>query len=545
MSEIFENIYENIDEAVALIDEKSVISFKNKAFERIFGAVKDFKRLANKFYFDLCVLNTDDIVEYNPINAAIESPEDFYAYAIFQKTDKVFLHFSIKAFKDGKNKVIIFNDITEKIQNEQLENENTALKIQNKDFANTNVQAQNQAIRMALLNRISASIRDSTDISTLTMSALKELSIIFGAYKAYYASKAVNGFEIEEIYPERYKNETGTIITYDAKIRESIDAKEHSIMLTMKEYENASLLEAAVNRILIPVWGKNHLLGVAAIFTNQKSSFKEEKELLASISVQLATAMVQANLFRQIKNQKEQLESALKELKDAQLQLINSEKMASLGQLVASVAHEINTPLASINSNNDMIKMIIEKYDVPEALKEINSTDRVAIKRINNIVQSLKRFVRLDQAELQKTQVNKELDLTLDLLRHKTKNRINIIRNYAELPEIDCYTNLLNQVFMNLLMNAVQSIENQGEIIVSTDFDREYVYIKIQDSGCGIKDPERIFQTGYTTKKPGEGTGLGLAISKKIIEKHRGEISFNAQCTQGSEFIIKIPRSCA
>jgi len=537
-----ETILQNIEEAVAIADENSVIISKNKAFADFFGNVKDFKRLSNKFYFDICLLNTDNILDYNPINAAIKSPESFFTHTVFQKSDKIYLDFTVKAFNYGQNRVIIFNNITDKTQKEKLEHENTALKTQNKEFKNTNARAQNQAIRMALLNRISSGIRDLTDVSTLTKSALKELSVIFGSYKAFYASKTAKGFEVEEVYPKKYNCEIGKIITYDKKTLETIENKKYSVELTMREYENSPLLETTVSRILIPVWGKGGLMGLVAVFTHQKSSFKDEKELLSSISDLLATAIVQARLFKQVTNQKEQLENALKELKDTQLQLINSEKMASLGQLVASVAHEINSPLASINSNNSMIKSLIEKFDVPEALKELNSIDRIAIERINNIVQSLKRFVRLDEAQLQSTQINRELDLTLDLLKHKTKNRIKITKNYAQLPEINCHTNLLNQVFMNLLMNAVQSIENEGEIIVTTEFDSNYVSVKIKDTGCGIKDADQIFRTGYTTKKPGEGTGLGLAISKKIVEKHGGEISFNPKCQQGSEFCVKIPR---
>ena len=209
------SLYDNMDEALVITDEKGDITFKNRAFERIFSGKNDLKRLSNKFYFDSYALNTDDIAEYNPITAAIQSPEDFCAYAIFQKNEKVFLHFIIKAFKEGQNTLIIFNNITHEIENERLESENKALKIQNKDFLNTNTKAQNQAIRMALLNRISSSIRDATDISILTDSALKEMNTIFGAYKAYYAPKVDEGFKIERIYPEKYKDFAGKIIKYD------------------------------------------------------------------------------------------------------------------------------------------------------------------------------------------------------------------------------------------------------------------------------------------------------------------------------------------
>jgi len=271
---------------------------------------------------------------------------------------------------------------------------------------------------------------------------------------------------------------------------------------------------------------------------------------LQSIATQLATAIVQASLFSQLKQQNETLENTLNELKETQLQLINSEKMASLGQLVAGVAHEINTPLGAINANNDLLAKLINKLDdttpqntIIENIKHLNNIDKEAIKRISGIVKSLKRFVRLDEAELQFADINKELDLTLELIKHETKNKVEIIKNYSDIPAIKCYPNMLNQVFINILVNACQSIENTGKITISTNIIEKNLVIKIKDTGCGIDEnlKEKLFTIGTTTKKIGIGTGLGLAISKKIIEKHNGLIYFNSIKNQGSEFIIELP----
>ena len=240
-----------------------------------------------------------------------------------------------------------------------------------------------------------------------------------------------------------------------------------------------------------------------------------------------------------------ELKNTLKELKETQLQLINSEKMASLGQLVAGVAHEINTPVASIKSNNGLLAKLIPQIQDPEIsslMQEINQIDNEAIQRISNIVVSLKKFVRLDEAELQEADINKELDLTLELIRHETKNRIEIVKNYGTLPMIKCYPNMLNQVFTNILVNACQAIEGNGTITITTGYTAETLTVSIKDTGKGIPEKEipKIFLAGYTTKGVGVGTGLGLAICSKIIEKHNGKITVNSDVGVGTEFIITI-----
>ena len=175
-------------------------------------------------------------------------------------------------------------------------------------------------------------------------------------------------------------------------------------------------------------------------------------------------------------------------------------------------------------------------------MENINNIDFEAISRISNIVVSLKRFVRLDEAELQKADINKELDLTLELIRHETKNRITIQKNYGEIPMINCYPNMLNQVFTNILVNACQAISDKGTITITTEYIDKNLVVKISDDGVGIpaNQLDKIFTAGFTTKGIGIGTGLGLAICNKIIEKHNGKITVNSEIGKGSEFIITI-----
>lgn len=288
----------------------------------------------------------------------------------------------------------------------------------------------------------------------------------------------------------------------------------------------------------MPIFTNKFLYGIIIIFAPQKEIQESEKELLVSISNQISDAILQVNLFNQISKKSEELELAMSELQETQLQLINSEKMASLGQLIANVAHEINTPLASISANNE----IMSKFFKDELLLEINSIDKEAIKRITNLVKSLKRFVRLDEAQQQEADINSELDLTLELLRHKTKDSIEIIKNYGNIPMINCYPNMLNQVFLNVLSNSIDAISGSGKITISTELSNNFLIIKILDNGMGIdeKFKSKVFNAGFTTKKIGEGTGLGLAICKKIIDKHNGEISFISH-SGNTEFTIKIP----
>ena len=298
-----------------------------------------------------------------------------------------------------------------------------------------------------------------------------------------------------------------------------------------------------VQRVVLPIYHLNERLGVIVLLTKQKTKLDDALEVLDGVSTQLGNAIIQSELYKKDARMVKELTKTLKELQDTQLKLINSEKMASLGQLVAGVAHEINTPVASIKSNNEIATKLISKIEdkeIGELLKEINTTDKEAIARINRLVVSLRKFVRLDEAELQDADINKEIDLTLDLIRHETKNRITIVKNYGELPPIKCYPNMLNQVFMNILVNAAHAIEKEGTITIDTSYKNGELKVKIKDTGCGIKEPDKIFFAGYTTKGVGVGTGLGLAISQKIIEKHQGKIEVKTELGKGSEFIITI-----
>ena len=548
MSNALINFYHNLEEPIIIYDKKSDILYHNLSFKKIFGDYNDSKgfdclsKLSYKFSYQMCFLKSEDLRTYNPIISAINKEVNFTTYATYQMLEDKFYHFMIKSFSVKKRyRVVYFYDITNELQGERLREENERLRIQNIEFASTNSKAQNQAVKMALLNRISISIKNELDIKTLIEKSLKELSIVFGASKSYFAELKKNDFVIKYTYPEVYAPQIGEEIVYSKSIIDDLHNGINSIQTCIKEHEGASIpLLNSTTRIIMPIIKNEQLYGIAVIFTPKKEIGEIERELLVGISMVMSSSLSQANLFHQISQKKEELENAIKELKETQLQLINSEKMASLGQLVASVAHEINTPLGAISANNEMMDKIFEKYSKKslDMLHEINAVDKEAIKRITTIVQSLKRFVRLDETTQQEADINQELDLTLDLIHHKIKKGFIIEKDYGSIPFVNCYPNMLNQVFLNILMNAIHSIEDIkandssyiGKIKIKTVILGDFLRVSILDNGKGIKeaDKENIFNAGYTTKEKGKGTGLGLAICKKIIEKHKGEIHFES-----------------
>ena len=536
---------------VIILNKKHEVVYRNHTFKRWFKDFTNIKKLSHHSSFDICPLNSENIEIYSPIYHAVISKEDFFARISYQSELNRIFYYDLQAIKKGSYTIIFFTDVSAQNKLEGVYEENKKLKEkiselveENDDLQKIKQKAQSQAIRIALINKVSNNIRESIDISQILQSALKELAIMFSAYKAYYAKADGQGFNIEEVYGEK-KSKNVSKISFDEKTMKTIGTKEIAISNSLIEYLGANPFKEPVLRIIIPVHHMQNLMGVIVLLSYQKRELNEEIEILDAISSQLSNAITRAELYQKNIQTVKELKSAMKELKETQIQLINSEKMASLGQLVAGVAHEINTPVASIKSNNGIVAKLlgsIDDVDLKEMLSDINEIDKEAVNRISNIVTSLKKFVRLDEAELQEADINKELDLTLELIRHETKNRIEIVRNYGEIPAIKCFPNMLNQVFTNILINACQAIEGKGKIIITTEYRDKKLVVKIKDNGKGIPQNQlsKIFSAGFTTKGVGVGTGLGLAICTKIIEKHKGEITVNSEIGKGSEFVITI-----
>lgn len=305
----------------------------------------------------------------------------------------------------------------------------------------------------------------------------------------------------------------------------------------------------------------------------------------------VGVALQQVDLLLQTQQQTEQLTQALHELQETQTQLIQTEKMSSLGQLVAGVAHEINNPVNFISGNllhvsqyaEDLLSML-QLYqqqvsnlspEMQERAEEIDlefiiadlpktlSSMKVGIDRIRQIVLGLRNFSRLDEAEMKAVNIHEGIDNTLLILQHRLKAKpdksaIEIVKKYSDLPLIECYAGQLNQVFMNVLNNAIDALEDERESISKPDKGLITIYtsigemkgniksvvIRIVDNGPGIPEAlrSRICDPFFTTKPVGKGTGLGLSISYKIVvDKHGGIFNCESQAGLGTEFWIEIP----
>jgi len=256
------------------------------------------------------------------------------------------------------------------------------------------------------------------------------------------------------------------------------------------------------------------------------------------------------------------VEERTREVREKQAQLVQSSKMASLGSLVAGVAHEINTPVGAINSMNDTLMRAVEKLKndlesclaenrdektrILSSLQAVDDANKVIASgtdRVIEIVKRLRSFARLDEAELKNADINEGLEDTLAIIHHEIKHNITVHRNYGDIPRISCFPGHLNQVFLNIFINAKQAIKEKGEISITTYARDNRIFVEIKDSGEGIPEEklDRIFDPGFTTKGVGVGTGLGLSICYQIIEDHRGEIKVESEPGKGTTFTVILP----
>ena len=251
-----------------------------------------------------------------------------------------------------------------------------------------------------------------------------------------------------------------------------------------------------------------------------------------------------------------QLEKANLELKEAQSQLVQSAKMASLGQLVAGVAHEINNPLAFVMNHQVTVARTLDGLATLVAA-HLSATDlgkwrkarqrlgemHEGLERIKDLVLKLRTFSRLDEGELKYVRIEESIESVITLLQHRIKDRIRINRRYGEAKVVPCYPGPLNQVLMNVLANAIDAIEGNGEITIATGESDAMFFISVADTGKGMPETvrEHIFEPFFTTKPVGEGTGLGLSISYGIVKRHGGTLDARSEAGRGTEIVVRIP----
>ncbi len=464
------------------------------------------------------------------------------------------------------------------------------------------------ARREALINRISAQIRESLNLTSILQtsvqairSQLKTDRVVIYRFGEGWQGQVV----VEEVippwnstlgemgedscFPNGYAEyyQTGRVRAIDNVKTAELDDCHRQYLLSLQVQAN----------LIVPILIHSRLWGllIAHECRGPRQWQGGEIELLLSLAGQLGVAISQSDLYFQAtenadraQRQAEELELTLQELRRTQAQLVQTEKMSSLGQLVAGVAHEINNPVSFIDGNlshagdytRDLLSLVQAYQEAyphpPEAIQKLQAeidldfllTDfpkllesmQVGADRIKNIVTSLRTFSRMDEAEIKPVDIHEGINSTLMILQHRLKANgdrpeITVCADFDTLPKVECHAGQLNQVFMNLISNGIDALEesiHQGTTLTPTIAIRtrylpgDQVEISISDNGCGIplERQHRIFEPFYTTKSVGKGTGIGLSISYQIIrDRHRGSLECHSTPGQGTQFIITIPQT--
>jgi PAS domain S-box-containing protein len=470
------------------------------------------------------------------------------------------------------------------------------------------------AQREALLNQLANQIRRSLDLNTILETAVHEIRNVLQIDRCFFLWYRANVADaVWEVVTEARSAAFPSLINYCVPVTTFGPLTARVFNKEITRVDNARSLTDPAERkfffsigytalLALPIHTTSGEIGVVSCghSSGPRPWRDSEVELLQAVADQIAIAIDQAELYKQshtaakaAQEQATKLEQALAELQQTQAQLVQSEKMSSLGQLVAGVAHEINNPVNFIYANLTYVNQYAEgllslvqlyqKYHPqPEAeiqaeteaidldflredLPKILSSMKMGADRIFQIVLSLRNFSRVDEAEMKWANIHEGLDNTLLILAHRLRSknpeapRIQIIKDYGNLPKVQCYPGQLNQVFMNILTNAIDAIEDdnkncspediknhRGIIWICTEVlaDGNQVIILIGDNGPGMTQEvrKRIFDPFFTTKPVGSGTGLGMSISYQIVvEKHGGQLQCISAPGQGTAFLISVP----
>lgn len=374
-----------------------------------------------------------------------------------------------------------------------------------------------------------------------------------------------------------------TQVQSDVSVSENaLDISDESDQLELSSSEGSALLNALQLKIIIASAGILFLIVMALLYqvNLKKRTIKKQNGQLHKQYKQLKA--IQAKMHMALKKEQKtraSLQGAHNNLKAAQSQLIHAEKMSSLGQLTAGIAHEINNPVGFIKGGVETLKVAIEDlYEAIDGYSSIDTSDEASLKemleeqkveatelvteakemieqlfkdvlfgteRVTEIVNGLRVFSRHDEAEVKSANLHENLDAGMMIIKHKIKDKAEIIKQYdPNVSNIDCLPGQLNQVFVNLISNAVDAMDGFGTLVISTHDLGNKVQLSFKDNGAGIPVhvKEKIFDPFFTTKDVGEGTGLGLSISHSIVEQHKGQIEVFSEVGAGTEFRITLPK---
>lgn len=431
--------------------------------------------------------------------------------------------------------------------------------------------------RQQLLTSTIEKIRTSLDLNTVfssTTAAVRDL------------------LNVERVAIYRFNRDWSGKFVADSIMDAGSDLKISSIPSLVKLGQPDETGEYPRNETFVAIPQGEKLWGLLVAYQNSQPRYwqNEDVNMLTQVGVQLGVAIQQAELLSQTKQQALKLSQTIAELQQTQTRLIQGEKMASLGQLVAGIAHEINNPVNFIYGNlihveqytqnllkivelyktlypnsNEVLNIAYESLDLAFVIEDLPKTIasmQLGTDRIRDIVLSLRNFSRMDESDFKRANLHEGLDSTLLILGHRLKSNgrqrsIVINKNYADLQSIECYPAQLNQVFMNILSNSIDALEEMmaldpnfmPKITLTTQrLNSDQVTITIADNGPGMSDEvrSRIFDPFFTTKEPGKGTGLGLPICYQIIhEKHGGNLECRSVIGSGTTFIVTIPTTIA